>query len=41
MKNVDESRVTLCTGESACMLTGRRDMPTGIVLMMLSEKQQQ
>ena len=37
---VDESRVTLCTGESACMLhvTGRRDMPTDIVFNDVKQK---
>ena len=35
---VDERRVTLCTGESACMLTGRRDTYR---FNDLSEKQQQ
>ena len=29
---------TLCTGESACMLTGRREMPTDIVFKDVKRK---
>ena len=36
--HVDERRVTLCTGESACMLTGRRDMSTDIVFNDVKRK---